>query len=193
MAMSQDRSWPFYYEISSGIANYKTNTSVHYRLHCPTAKIGLNLQKNWGRFGFSPSILLGIRFKSISNSPFLISPNPTQEEIYIQALNESYSTDRPVFELPLTIYYSLIKNKLSLHSGISFKRYLNRNAGPPSEDSNSKGIITMMRFKASRNIYLSLEYYYGLGILHSTYVLTNATEYHVRESYAQFSLLIRAF
>jgi len=193
MSFAQKGSWPVYYQLSSGIANFNTNTSVNYKLHCPLAKMGLNLKKSWGRFGISPSFLLGIRFKSISNSPFLSTSSPTEEEIYIQDLNEIYSTDQVILEVPLTVYCSFVQDRLSLHSGISFKGYLNRTQGPLNENPNTKGIQSVLRFKASKKMEVSLDYYYGLGILHSVLVVSNSTEYHVKETYFQFSLLIGAF
>lgn len=198
-ALSQNTRKPFYVQLSYGQSFFSSDASPSYTFICPEAKLGLGYIKEWNRVGISTAIIVGIRFSTTKDFPYQMYID--EAKLYMLMQERSYSSDAEFLEIPLTMHYYLIEDKLSIHAGLSARRYL---VNVPASnfqgylegihiDQYNVGILSMLKFNVNRHIGGSIDYFMGLKKLNATTSLNSNKEYHLRGNFAQISLFIKPF
>ncbi len=113
-----------------------------------------------------------------------------------------YSSDLEFLEIPITVFYNLVEDRLSIHAGLSTRWYFIGNMtvhgfqGYLEEihiDPFNMGIITRLKFNASPLIDVSIDYFLGLNKLNATKSLQSNTSYYLTSSFTQVALYVKPF
>lgn len=195
-AISQDPSNSFNLQLSYGYSFFSSNASPRYTIICPEIKIGLGYEKTWNRFGVSTGIIGGMRFGTQKN--FAYQMYVQESKMYMLMLEWSYYGDSEFVEIPLSLFYQVIDDRLSIHGGLTGRYYFttvpaSNYPGDFEEiriDKYNVGIISMLRFRVTRNINVSVDYSMGLKKLNASRSLTSRMEYYMKGSFGQFSVYI---
>lgn len=196
--LSQNTRKPFYIQLSYGQSFFSGNASPRYTFICPEAKLGLGYIKEWNRFGISTAIIAGIRFSTKKDFPYQMYID--EAKLYMLLQERSYSSAAEFLEIPLTMYYYLLEDRISMHAGLSARRYLTKNGAASGFqgylegfhiDQYNVGILSMLKFNVNRHIGGSFDYFMGLKKLNATTSLNSNKEYHLRGNFAQISLFIK--
>jgi len=156
------------------------------------------MTKAWKRVGISAAATAGIRYgtkKDFPSAAYIYEP-----KLYMLLQERYYSSALEFLEIPFTVYYNLVEDRLSIHAGLSTRWYFTGSRTTPgfqgylegiTIDPYNVGIITMLRFSASPLIDVSLDYFLGLKKLNVTESLQSDTEYHLTGTFAQVSLFVK--
>lgn len=118
--------------------------------------------------------------------------------MYMLMLDWSYYGDSEFVEIPFSLFYQVVEDRLSIHAGLTGRYYFTtvpaRNYLGDFEDIRidkyNVGIISIVRFRVTRHIHVSADYSLGLKKLNTTRSLTSQREYYLKGSFAQFSVYI---
>jgi hypothetical protein len=179
--------------VGYGYSILAINTNEVYRLVCPEVKLGLDLNVEWNRVGINAGILPGIRLSAESSKNYLLQAPPTDDLIFIKRMNESYSSNQSFVEVPVTGYMYFVKKKLSFHAGFYARKHLTPDPRKLGNADFVMGGVTMLRFKPSKKVNFSLDYFLAFGKTNSTYVVTSAKLYYLRSSSVNLSVYFRPF
>jgi hypothetical protein len=195
-AISQHIGKPFYLQVSYGQSFFSSNTSPRYTFICPEVKLGVGFRKEWRRFGVNTGLVAGMRFsteKDFSYQMFI-----REEKLYMLATERTYSNGAEFLEMPLTMFYYIIKQRLSFHAGFSARRYFT-NVSPSNyqnyfeeiaDDRYNAGVVSMLMFDVGRHIDISVDYFRGLKRLNSTTSVSSDAQYYLRGDFVQFSFFL---
>lgn len=196
-AASQDLTRSFYFQLTYGYSFVTSNASPRYTIACPELKLGIGYEKKWNRFGIGTGILAGMRFGTQEN--FVPQVRLNESRMYMLMLEGSYYGDSEFVEIPFSLSYQVIDNRLSVHAGLTGRYYFTtvpaRNYflmdfEPIQIDKYNVGIITMLRFRVTRHINVSIDYSKGLKKLDASRSLISQREYYLKGSFAQFSVYV---
>ena len=186
-----------FFQFSYGQSFFRSNSSPGYTYVCPEIKLGLGITMEKNRFGFSTAAAVGIRYGTTKELPY--QTFVSEARLYMQLQERYYSSALEFLEIPITLHYKLVEDKLSIHAGLSSRWYLNENfvvsgfQGYLEDipiDRFNMGILTMLKFTATPRINVSIDYFLGLKKLNVARSLQKNLEYHITGSFAQVSLFI---
>jgi len=196
-AFSQQAGRPIFFQFSYGQSFFRSNSSPGYSYVCPEVKLGLGITMEKNRFGISTAAVVGIRYGTTKELPY--QTFVSEARLYMQLQEHYYSSALEFLEIPITIHYKLVEDKLSIHAGLSSRWYLDENFVVSGFqryledipiDRFNMGILTMLKFTATPRINVSIDYFLGLKKLNVARSQQHNLEYHITGSFAQVSLFI---
>ena len=199
-AFSQNKFRPFYIQLSYGQSFFWTNSAPRYTFTCPEIKLGVGFTKDWNRIGMSAGLNMGIR--DGTSKEFAYQMYMSEAKLYMLMQERYYSSALEFLEVPVTAHYYLVQDRLSIHAGLSVRRYLIDDistSGVPGYlesiqiDRYNFGILSMLKFRISPRLGASIDYFFGLKKLNATASLHSNQEYHLTGSFAQISLFVKPF
>lgn len=197
-AISQTLRNSFSFQLSYGHSFFSSNSSPRYTFICPELKIGFGYVRTWNRFGLNAAVLAGMQMGTIKDLPY--QTYVYEHRLYMLLLERRYSNVTEFIEMPVTIFYQVIEDRLSVHAGVTARRYFGNVPplsfqgyfeGIPGDDYNI-GIISMLNLKVSRYVNVSVDYSIGLTKLNATQSLNSQVEYFLKGNFAQVSLFLNS-
>jgi hypothetical protein len=161
---------------------------------CPEVKLGLGITTEKNRFGISTAALVGIRYGATKDLPYQMYV--TEARLYMQSQERYYSSAFEFVEIPITVHYQIVEERLSIHSGLSTRLYFTENFVAPGVpgyledipvDRFNVGILNMIKFSVTPRIGVSIDYFLGLKKLNAARSSQQDITYHINGSFAQVS------
>ena len=193
-AFAQPATGSLFFQLSYGQSFFRSNSSPGYTYVCPEVKLGLGIIREKNRFGFSTAALVGIRYGATKDLPYQMFVS--EARLYMQLQEHYYSSAFEFVEIPITIHYQIVEERLSIHTGVSTRWYFTENfvasgfQGFLEEiqvDRFNVGILSAIKINLTPRIGVSVDYLLGLKKLNVAKSLQQDMTYHVNGSFAQMS------
>jgi len=193
-AFAQPATGSLFFQFSYGQSFFRSNSSPDYTYVCPEVKLGFGITRERNRFGFGTAALVGIRYGATKDLPYQMFVS--EARLYMQLQEHYYSSAFEFVEIPITIHYQIVEEKLSIHTGLSTRWYFTENIAASGfqgyledipVDRFNVGILSAIKFSLTPRIGASIDYFLGLKKLNVAKSLQQDMTYHINGSFAQVS------